>query len=408
MSKRVIVVGGGPAGMMAAATAGLRGHQVILLEKNEKLGKKLYITGKGRCNLTNLSGVEDYLEHIPRNPRFMYSALSRLGSQELVDLLGGFGLKVVLERGNRVFTESGRASDVTKALGSYMEKGHVDIRLSSAVRRIKSLDGGGFILTLSGKFEMQCDTLILATGGASYPLTGSTGDGYAFAREMGHKVFPPKASLIPMETMETWPHDLQGLSLKNIELIARKASKVIFQDRGEMLFTHFGISGPLVLTASSLIDAGILDQIAFSIDLKPALSEQVLGQRIIREISGAPNSTVKTLLTALMPQSLALVVARLSDLEADKPCRDISKEKRGELVSLIKNIPFRIKAYRPLDEAVITRGGVSTQEVDPQTMQSRIVKGLYFAGEMLDVDAMTGGYNLQIAFSTGYSAGASC
>ena len=408
MKKRIIVVGGGPAGMMAAGAAGSRGHDVILMEKNEKLGKKLYITGKGRCNISNLSPVGEYMQNIPQNGRFLYSALTQFGSEELMALLKNCGLETKVERGKRVFPDSDKASDVTKALKRYLERGNVAVMLHSQVREIISAAARVRSVVLTDGKEYACDAVILATGGLSYPATGSTGDGYKFAKALGHAIVPPRAALVPMETAEEWPKALQGLTLKNVELIVKLSGKEVFRERGEMLFTHFGISGPLVLSASSIIDAGRMHQTEISLDLKPALDMAALDKRILRDIQNDPNKSIKTILSGLLPSSLVQAVVGLWNMDTGIPAHSLSKEKRYELAMLLKGLTLHIKALRPLEEAVITRGGVDVREVDPKTMESKLVDGLYFAGEMLDIDALTGGFNLQIAFSTGYAAGISC
>lgn len=391
MSKSVTVIGGGPAGMAAALFAARRGAHVTLLEKGEKLGKKLYITGKGRCNVTNTA--DDLMEHIPRNPRFLYAAFAFLGAAELRLLLAENGCPTKVERGGRVFPESDKASDVTRALARALEASGVAVRLNARVSELAPLLAEG--------------SVVLATGGASYPATGSTGDGYRLAGEAGHAVIPPKPSLIPLVTHEGWPRALQGLSLKNVRLRATCGKRERFDELGEMLFTHFGVSGPLVLSLSSHIADDDLKDVKISIDMKPGLTPEQLDRRLQRDFADSPRKQLLSILPQLVPARMADVVASLSGLLGTQPAGQITREQRQKLSALLKHIPLTVSAFRPIEEAIITRGGVSVKEVDPGTMMSRIRPGLFFAGELLDVDAHTGGFNLQIAFSTGALAGES-
>lgn len=403
---RVAVVGGGPAGMMAALYAARGGAQTVLLERNEKLGKKLYITGKGRCNLTNAASPELFMQNIVRNPRFLYSALDALDNTKLMALIENAGTPLKIERGGRVFPVSDHASDVTKALESEMRKAGVEIRLKTGVASLAIQDGRMAGLNLDGGGYLPARAVVVATGGLSYPATGSTGDGLRFARDAGHVIHPPRPALAPIETEESWPRGAMGISLKNVRLTAEHAGRKLFGDQGELMLTHFGLSGPLALTLSSLLPedpAGV----RLFIDLKPALDEQTLDQRLLRDFSQAPRKGLVSALDGLAPHSLALILAELAGLSPAKPIHSVTQAERRALISVIKGMPLTVKALRGFHEAVITRGGVDVRQVSPSTMQSRLIEGLFFAGEVLDVDALTGGFNLQIAFSTGALAGMS-
>jgi len=398
------VVGGGPAGMLAAAAAAQRGHEVTLVEKNEKLGKKLYITGKGRCNLTNAADFEAFFRNIPRNPKFLYSAFSAFGNADLIALVESLGVPLKKERGGRVFPVSDKSSDVISALARHLKNCGAQVALNTAVRSIDIKDGRVFGVRTEGGY-LPCDAAVIATGGVSYPLTGSTGDGYAFARAAGHTVLPPKPALIPMVTKEDWPKALAGLTLKNVRLTAFSGKKAVFEEIGEMLFTHFGVSGPLVLSASSLVRQD--DEVELSIDLKPGLTAQQLDARVLRDFAAYANKSVRNGMADLLPQRLIPVVLSEAGVEEEKHVHQITKEERAAIVGTLKALKLHVAGYRPIQEAIVTRGGVSVKEINPSTMESRLVKGLYFAGEVIDVDALTGGFNLQIAFSTGYLAGSS-
>ncbi len=401
----ILVIGGGAAGMMAAVFAARAGAEVTLLEKNEKLGKKVYITGKGRCNLTNDCDLDEFLAQVPRNPRFLYSALSFFSSRDMMALMEENGCPVTVQRGRRVFPSSEKASDVTKALTGLLRKWNVRIRLNCDVRCLKTENGliTGAELT-DGTF-LSADAVILACGGLSYPSTGSTGDGFRFAEALGHTVTPPSPVLVGLETEETWPRSLQGLSLRNVTLSLMSGKKTLYSELGEMLFTHFGISGPLVLEASCHLPQPAKGGRLF-IDLKPGLNREQLDARLRRDFTEAGKKQLKSVLPGLLPASFAAIFPGLCGISPDLPCNQITAAQREQLLAALKALPLTIKAPRPIDEAVVTRGGVSVKEIEPGTMRSKLIPNLYFAGEMIDVDAHTGGYNLQIAWSTGALAGA--
>lgn len=402
--KRIAVIGGGPAGMLAAAYASKNGGAVTLFEKNEKLGKKLYITGKGRCNITNASDVQNIMANTLKNPKFLYSALNNFDSSNTVALIESLGVPTKVERGGRVFPLSDKSSDILKAFTSLLKESQVNVKLNSCVEKIEKRNDA-FSIRVNGKTEFF-DAVVLATGGASYPLTGSTGDGYAFARELGHTVTDIKPALIPFETNEEWPKTLTGLSLKNVTLNVYRSNKKVFSELGEMLFTHFGVSGPLVLSASSYV-ADCTDDIKLFIDLKPGLTSEELDRRLVRDLTKNNRRIFANSLNELLPMSLIPVIVELSGIPPTLCASDVSKKMRHELCSLLKALPLTVKSTRPIGEAIITRGGVKVSEINASTMQSKKVDGLYFAGELIDVDALTGGYNLQIACSTGVLAGQS-
>ncbi len=408
MEQDIVVIGGGPSGMMAAIEAARRGNAVTLLERNEKLGKKLYITGKGRCNLTNASDREQLIANTVRNGKFLFSAFSAMGSRDLMDTMERLGVPLVEERGRRVFPASNKASDITRALQNELHRLGVRVILNARVSAIAVSNGAVASVRLEDGREFPCRAAILATGGASYPMTGSTGDGYRLAEVLGHTVNEPLPALVPIETAEKWAAGLQGLALKNVRLTAWQGKKKVFSEVGEMLFTHFGITGPLVLTASSLLKADALAEARLSLDMKPGLEIEQLDARILRDFQGNPNRALKNSLHELLPGRFCPVALELSSIDGELPCNQITKEQRGRLAAVLKDVRLTPKALRPLAEAVITRGGVSCKEVSPGTMESRLVQGLYLCGELLDVDALTGGFNLQIAFSTGYLAGHNC
>lgn len=403
--KRVAVIGGGPAGLLAAAEAAGRGHRVTLFDKNEKTGKKLYITGKGRCNLTNACDVADMFQHIPRNPKFLYSALYGFTNRDIINLVENMGIATKVERGGRVFPASDRSSDILRALDSYARQRGADIQLHARVEDIMPQAAGGFFLLLDGR-QKEFDAIILCTGGMSYPATGSTGDGHAFAQRLGHTLQPCKPSLIPLVTEEDWPARAQGLSLRNVGLRAVKKGKTIFSELGEMLFTHFGVSGPLVLSASSRIADDPAGTRLF-IDLKPGLSPEMLDKRLQRDLEANNRKQFANALGALLPAKLIPIVVELSGIPPELGASSITRAQRQGFCTLLKNLPLTVKGPRGIEEAIITRGGVNTKEIDPSTMGSKLVPGLYFAGEIIDVDGYTGGFNLQIAFSTGALAGRS-
>lgn len=400
---QVIIIGGGPAGMLAAATAAQSGHRVILLEKNEKLGKKLYITGKGRCNLTNAGGREAFFENVVRNPRFLYSAWSNYSAEDIRTLMHSLGVPTKVERGGRVFPESDKSSDILRALEQHLIQCGVDIRLHSQVLSIRTEDGRVTGVALPGSV-LPADAAILCTGGVSYPSTGSTGDGYKFAAALGHTVLSPAPSLVPLTTVENWPGTLSGMTLKNVTLRAYIKQKRVYEELGELLFAHFGVTGPLVLSASAMLPEDTTD-VRLEIDLKPGLTAEQLDRRLLRDLDAAKQKNLRNAFFGLLPQRLLPVVLEQSGIDPELSASEFTRAQRQRLTATLKALPLTINGTRPLTEAIITRGGISTREVRPATLESRLVHGLYFAGEVLDVDAMTGGYNLQIAWSTGALAG---
>ncbi len=401
----VIVIGGGAAGLMAAGTAAFMGAKTLLLEKNEKAGKKLFITGKGRCNVTNAAPISDFMEQIPANNRFLYSAFSTFNNEDMRAFLHRANVPTKVERGGRVFPESDKSSDVLRALTDYAG---ASLRLKTKVTALLMEDGGVCgVKTADGK-RINAKAVIVATGGLSYPQTGSDGDGYRFAEAAGHTIVSPKASLVPLETKEKWAKELMGLSLKNVSLTAfDQKNSIIYEENGEMLFTHFGISGPMVLSASAHMRDFAKNHYRVEIDLKPALDEAKLDARILRDFAENQNRDFINSLDKLLPQKLIPVLVELSGIDPRKKVNEITRAERLSLVSLLKHLPLSITKPRPIAEAIITAGGISTKEIAPKTMESKKVSGLFFAGEVIDVDAYTGGYNLQIAFSTGYLAGQS-
>lgn len=401
MSK-VIVIGGGPAGIMSAITAA-ENHDVILIEKNEKLGKKLFITGKGRCNVTNAKDIGEFFDYIPGNPEFLYSSLYTYTNENVMNFFQSLGVKLKVERGDRVFPESDKSSDIIRGLEQELIKRNVNIKLNAKVKDIILDEGKIAELVLQDDSRIKGDYFILATGGASYPQTGSSGEGFNFAKKAGHKIIPLKPSLVPIELEDEWVKELQGLSLKNVEVKIKKGNKVVYKEFGEMLFTHFGISGPIVLSSSRFVESN--SSMHAVIDLKPALSEEELDKRIQKDFTKYINKDFKNSLDDLLPKKLISIIIKLSSIPEDKKVNSITKEERKSLVYLIKNLTSNIKGLRPLAEAIVTAGGVNVKEIDPSTMKSKLVDNLYFAGEVIDVDAYTGGYNIQIAFSTGYLAG---
>lgn len=406
--KNVVITGGGPAGMMAAITAARRGFKVTLVEKNEKLGKKLFITGKGRCNITNAGDSEDLFNSIVTNRKFMFSSFNGFSNYDTLGFFDELGLHIKIERGNRVFPESDHSSDVIGALNRELKRLSVDVRLNTEVKDI-IVNGGkatGVVVKCSGKEStIQADNVIVATGGNSYQSTGSTGDGYRFARKLGHSVTPIVPALVPFNVAEDWESDLQGLSLKNVSIVVLDGKQEIYSDFGEMLFTHFGVSGPLILSASSFAARRIKEHpLKLVIDLKPALSQEQLDERILRDFDEEKNKAFKNSLDKLLPKKMIPVIVRLSDIDGNKKVNEITKQERQKLVSLIKGLELTITGLRGFNEAIITQGGINVREINPTTMESKLVKNLYFAGEVLDVDALTGGFNLQVAWSTGYAA----
>ncbi|HJC33157.1 MAG TPA: NAD(P)/FAD-dependent oxidoreductase [Candidatus Mediterraneibacter faecipullorum] len=409
MSK-VLIIGGGAAGMMAAAFAAKNGNRVEVFEKNEKLGKKLFITGKGRCNITNAADLEDFFPAVTSNPKFLYSAFYSFTNEQVISFFEELGVKTKVERGGRVFPVSDHSSDVIQALKSEMERLGVKINLNAEVKELiteKSSTGETVngIRLVSGK-KISGDAVIVATGGISYPSTGSTGDGYRFARRCGHKVSELSPSLVPMEVKEWYAGELMGLSLRNIEIRITDGKKKLYQEFGEMLFTHYGVTGPVILSASSVVGKKLKDtELTLHIDLKPALTEEQLDKRVLREFETNHNRQFKNAVDSLFPSKLRPVIVELSGIPEEKKVHEITKEERLRFVRLIKDFTMTLTGLRGYNEAIITKGGVSVKEIDPGTMESKLIKGLYFAGEVLDLDAVTGGYNLQIAWSTGYLAG---
>ncbi len=404
----VLVIGGGPAGMMAAIQAAQSGAAVTLLERNEKLGKKLYITGKGRCNVTNTADFEEFFRQVPRNPRFLQAAVRGFSQAELRDWLEDWGVPTVEERGGRVFPASQKASDVTRALTRALEAAEVKVRLNARVRSLLKEEGearGVAGVVLESREVLRARAVVIATGGASYPATGSTGDGYAWAADLGHTLHAPVPSLAPLVTRESWPTELQGLALKNVRLSAKLDGKTVFTELGEMLFTHFGISGPLVLELSSHVPIERWASCEVTLDTKPGLDERQLDARLQRDFEELSRRQLCHALPGLLPARMAELLPRLCGIPAEKPVHQITREERHNLCALLKAIPLSITGPRSLDEAIVTRGGVEVKELNPSTMGSRRALGVFFAGEVMDVDAHTGGFNLQIAFSTGWLAG---
>lgn len=409
--SHVIVVGGGAAGMFAAIAAAKNGHQVTLYEKNEKLGKKIFITGKGRCNITNAADMEELFDAVVTNSKFLYSSFYGYTNQNVIDFFEDAGVPVKIERGNRVFPISDHSSDVIRALEREMKKVGVKVCLNTEVKSVEAEKGKFNKVVLKDTTTQAADACIVATGGLSYRSTGSTGDGFRFAENVGHKVTQCFPSLVPMETKEPWICELQGLSLRNVEAKILDGKKELYKDFGEMLFTHFGVSGPLIISASSYVGKKFMDkngqkkELTLEIDLKPALTEEQLDQRVLRDFEENHNRQFKNAITKLFPTKLFPVMLELGGIDPEKKVNNIEKEERKQFVHLIKHFRMTLTGLRGYLEAIITKGGVNVKEIDPGTMESKLVKGLYFAGEVLDLDALTGGFNLQIAWSTGYAAG---
>lgn len=418
---KVIIIGGGPAGMLAAITSAQNGNETTIIEKNNRLGKKLLITGKGRCNITSSIDINDFINNIPGNGKFLYSAFQNYTNKDIINFLEKNGVSVKEERGNRIFPKSDKSLDVEKAFEREITRLHINVKLNSKVTKIlvknSKVEGVKYLNSEDIEKTLYGDKIILATGGATYPLTGSTGDGYKMAEQLGHTVTKIKPSLIPLTASKgsiKTCQELQGLSLRNvaIRLMDAEKSKKIYEDFGEMIFTHFGVSGPTILSSSAhllryknveeLLANG---KIILEIDLKPALSEQQLDLRIQRDFSANKNKEFKNSLDALLPQKLVPVIVDLSGIDEDKKVNEVTKEERLKLVELLKKFNVTISGFRPLEEGIITAGGINVKEINPKTMESKIVEGLFFAGEIIDVDAYTGGFNLQIAYSTGYTAG---
>lgn len=403
MNADTIIIGGGAAGCYAAVTAANLGRRVLLLEGNDRIGHKLSITGKGRCNVTNACDLDTLTANIPRNPRFLYSAFSNCMPQDVMDFFEAEGVPLKTERGRRVFPVSDCAADIVNALKNAMQRLNVKI-IHARVQKL-CLEDGCCVGVIADNTEYRAESVLIATGGMSYPRTGSRGDGYTLAKQAGHTIVTPQPSLIPLETVEADPKEMQGLSLKNVKLTVLRENKVIYAEQGEMLFTHFGVSGPLVLSASAAMDAQHPTDYKLQIDMKPALTHEQLDLRIQRDFSELQNRVLGNALSKLLPSSMIPVMIRAAGLSPDLRIHDMKREERLQLGKTIKAYPLSVKAMRPIAEAIVTRGGINVREVKPKTMESKLVNGLFFAGEVLDVDAFTGGYNLQIAFATGYTAG---
>ena len=403
--NKVLVVGGGAAGMLATIIAAKNGCEVTLFEKNENLGKKVYITGKGRCNVTNNCDPEELLHAVISNPKFLYSAFYSFTSQDMMQLLEDAGVPLKTERGNRVFPVSDHSSDIIHGLERLMKKYKVQIHLRSEVKNLLTENGIVTGIQLTDNKVSTADAVIVATGGLSYPTTGSTGDGYRFAAETGHTVTECMPSLVPLTTKEAYIPLMKGLSLRNIELTVKRGKKTVYQNFGEMMFTHFGVTGPLILSASAQIGKKLeKEPLEAFLDLKPALDAEQLDARILREFDANHNKQFKNVIGVLFPSSLTPIMIEIGGIPGEKPVHEISREERQAFGRLIKAFPFTITGMGEFKEAIITRGGVSVKEIQPSTMESKKIKNLYFTGEVLDLDAVTGGYNLQIAWSTAYAA----
>lgn len=402
MSK-VMVIGAGPAGIMAAITAA-ENHNVVLVDGNEKIAKKLFITGKGRCNITNGKDIGDFFDYIPGNPHFLYSALYSFTNNDVIEMIESEGTKLKIERGGRIFPESDKSSDIIKALSKKLSKAKVDIKLNSKVTDVFFENNTIKSVEINNSQKISADYFIIATGGASYPLTGSRGEGQVLAEKLGHKIIDLKPSLVPVELNGDWFKELMGLTLKNVKLdILDSKNKVKYSNQGEMKFTSYGISGPIVLSGSRYID--YKDTYSISIDLKPSLDDKELDLRVQKDFKKYINKDFRNSLDDLLPQKMIPLIIKLSKIDGYKKVNEITKLERKNLVSVIKGIKGKVKGLRPLEEAIVTSGGVSTLEIDPSTMKSKIINNLSFAGEVIDIDAFTGGYNVQIALSTGYLAG---
>jgi len=399
---KVIVIGAGPAGIMAAIHASKK-NNVTILDGNDRIGKKLFITGKGRCNVTNSKDISEFFDYIPGNPHFLYSALYSYTNEDTMNFFENVGIKLKVERGGRVFPMSDKSSDIIKGLSIGLKESNVQVKLNSKVTNI-IYDANKIVgVEINNSTKLYGDYFIIATGGASYPLTGSRGEGQKFAKKLGHTIIELKPSLVPIELNESWLKDLMGLSLKNISLSILKNNKVLYKNQGEMLFTNYGISGPLVLSGSRYVkNEGNYEA---AIDLKPALNESELDKRIQKDFLKYQNKEFKNALDDLLPKKLIPLIINLSNIPLDKKVNVITKEERKKLLHILKDLRVKIKGLRPIEEAIVTAGGVNTLEIDPSTMKSKIISNLSFAGEVIDVDAFTGGYNVQIALSTGYIAG---
>jgi len=404
MITDVVVIGGGPAGLLCSSVIAERGKKVILIDKNKLLGRKLRITGKGRCNITNSADISEFINMVCSNNNFMYSAFYTFTNDDVINMFNTLGVKTKEERGGRIFPQSDSAKDVADALVNNARKKGVIFK-TSTVLEVLHKDSKSFVIKTKDYEDICCKSVVIATGGVSYPLTGSTGDGYKFAKKLGHTIIPPKPSLVPLVVKEKYITDLQGLSLKNISVKIKNYNKLVYDDFGELLFTHFGLSGPVILSASSNMNFTDNSKYICSIDLKPALTLEQLDKRIQRDFEKYINKDFSNSLDDLLPKKLIDVIVMLSGISPNTKVNQISKEQRINLCNLLKNFSFEIIGTRPIDEAIITRGGINVKEINPSTMESKLINGLYFCGEVVDVDAYTGGFNLQIAFSTGYLAG---
>lgn len=414
---KVLIIGGGPSGMIAAISSSQdKNNEVILFEKMNMLGKKLLITGKGRCNITSSIDIHEFIQNITGNGKFMYSAFENFTNDDIIKLLNKNGVKTKVERGNRVFPASDKSIDVRNALERELKTRNVKIKLNTKVKSILADDNKAVGIELEGGEKVYADKIILATGGKSYPLTGSTGDGYIMAKKLGHTIITPKGSLVPLTSKDNDVKSLQGLSLRNVKIILKdiEKNKKIYEDFGEMLFTHFGVSGPTILSSSAHLlryknseELMKNDKIKLFIDLKPALTNEQLDLRIRRDFDENKNKQFKNSLDKLLPKKMIEVIIKRSKINEEKKINEITKEERRNLVELLKNFEVNINGFRPIEEAIVTAGGINVKEIDPKTMESKLVRNLYFAGEIIDVDAYTGGFNLQIAYSTGYAAGKS-
>lgn len=406
--KKVVIIGAGPAGMTAAYSASQNGIDVVLVEKNERVGRKLLITGKGRCNITNNCEVEELIANVNTNGKFLYSAFYTFTNDAVMEMFESLGVRLKTERGNRVFPESDRAMDVVDAMARLIKRKNIKLVTGKTVKDIKEKNGKVESVVLSDGKEIKADAVIIATGGASYQRTGSTGDGYRLAEKLGHKITPLKPSLIGLEIQEDFVYKLKGLSLRNVAInVYGKKNKKIYDDFGEMEFTDYGVDGPIIKSASCIMRDLSKESYKISLDLKPALDHEKLDKRVQRDFQKYINKRFENSLSDLLPRKMIPVVVELSGIDPATPVNSITKEERRNLVNTIKNIEMHVKRYRPMEEAIVTSGGVKTSEINSSTMESKLVEGLYFAGEVIDVDAYTGGFNLQIAFSTGYLAGMS-
>ncbi len=396
MNKKTAVIGGGAAGMMASAQLIASGADVTLFEKNDRVGLKLGITGKGRCNVTNNCTLEEFMSNIPSNPRFLYSAFNSFSSADTIDFFENLGVKLKTERGNRVFPVSDRALDIVYALKNVVAPHTVHKKVTQITAENGKVSG-----LIADEKKYQFDSVIICTGGISYPKTGSTGDGFRFAQALGHTIIPPRPSLVPLESPDRFCADMQGLSLKNVSAkIIKNQTSEVYSDFGEMMFTHFGVTGPMILSASCAIDGFKNESYTLHIDLKPALDEKKLDSRLLLDFEKNINKDYANSLSGLLPSKMIPVFVSLSGVSADKKVNSITKEERKKIISLLKDFPVRLSGFRPIEEAIITKGGVSVKEINPKTMESKLISGLFFAGEVIDVDGYTGGFNLQIAFST--------